>query len=406
MRLRTAVIWNGVSQFGSTGITLLSTVILSRLLTPDDFAIIGIVTIFIAISQMMVDSEMGGALLRKPEVTVTDYSTLFYYNLGVSIVRYGVMYAIAPLIATFYSQPELTGVVRLLGVTILIQAFRVVQRIMIFRELKFRLYAVFIVVSGLVSLGTAVCLALKGYGYWSLVWQQIVQAVVTLLLMGAYNRFIPRLTFSKASFRYQFSFGINLLGSYGISTIANNISTNIIAKIASMNFTGYYTQVSRLTNSCQSALGPIMDQSVFPILSKYDSVEKVKVAYYRLLKLTTIVLVMISAVFVIFARPIISFVLGDQWLGGTYILQVLSIGIIPVTLQVLCRTIFKTLGSTRKILYLETLKSSIIIGMLLLAAFINADIVVWALVVAQAISCIIWLIFTERELRQGEMKRI
>ncbi|MDE6423854.1 MAG: oligosaccharide flippase family protein, partial [Muribaculaceae bacterium] len=90
MRLRTAVIWNGVSQFGSTGITLLSTVILSRLLTPDDFAIIGIVTIFIAISQMMVDSEMGGALLRKPEVTVTDYSTLFYYNLGVSIVLYGV----------------------------------------------------------------------------------------------------------------------------------------------------------------------------------------------------------------------------------------------------------------------------------------------------------------------------
>lgn len=405
MGFRSAIIWNGVSQLGTTGITFLSNVILARLLTPDDFAIIGLVTIFIAFSQMMVDSEMGGALLRKPTVTRTDYSTLFYYNLAVSIILFIALYFIAPLIAKFYSLPELTDVVRVLSLTIIIQAFRVVQRIMIFREFRFKTYAVINLISGSVSLGVAILMALKGYGYWALIWQQIAQALCNLILMETYNRFIPALTFSKESFKYQFSFGISLLGSNTVSTIANNISINIIGKISSIEFTGYYTQVSKLTNFCQNSIGPILDQSVFPILAKYDKVADIRATYYRFLKLLTAGLIVASGLCIVFARPIVGLVLGSQWLGGAFIFQILAIGILPATLQLLCRAILKTLGTTKRVLYLETIKSVIIISLLIGAAFVNSDFVVWAVVISQIISCVIWVITTEKELKKKMLKR-
>ena len=135
MRFRTAIIWNGISQFGQSGITLLSTIILARLLTPDDFGLVGIVTIFIAISQMMVDSEMGGSLLRKKLVDKADYSTLFWYNLGISVAIYCILFFTAPLISRFYGRHELTGIIRILGTCIVIHAFRVVQLIKILSDL-------------------------------------------------------------------------------------------------------------------------------------------------------------------------------------------------------------------------------------------------------------------------------
>lgn len=399
MRFRTAVIWSGVSQFGQSGITLLSTIILGRLLTPDDFAIIGLVTVFTALSQMMVDSEMGGALLRKKTVSNTDYSTLFYYNLAASLVIYAVLYVAAPFIAYYYKLPALIDVVRVISLTIIIHAFRVVQRIMIFRELKFKAYAVINVASGLLSLAVAIWLALKGYSYWALVWQQIVLAAANVVFMEVYNRFIPSLTFSVESFKYQFFFGISLLGSDAIKTIANNIAPNIIGKISSLQFTGYYAQMSRLTNFCQSTLGSIMDQTIFPMMAKLEKTSDVIKMYHKLLRITSLLLLIITAVFILFAPTIINIVVGAQWLPATWIFRILSLAILPTCIQILCRNILKTLGSTRKVLYLETLKSAILLMLMFISTFINTACVVWSVVIAQLIGAIIWLIVTRQELK-------
>lgn len=400
MRFRTAIIWNGISQFGQSGITLLSTIILARMLSPDDFGIIGIVTIFIAFSQMMVDSEMGGALLRKKTVTNTDYSTLFYYNLVVSIIIYGVLYIISPLIADFYHKPPLIEIIRVIGICIVIHAFRVVQRIMIFRDLKFKVYAVINIICGLLSLGVAIFLAHNGYGYWSLVWQQLCLALSHVVCLEIYNKFIPSFTFSKESFKYQFKFGISLFGSDSIRTIANNISTNIIANVSTLQFTGYYTQVSRITNFCQSTCCSLMDQSVFPMLAKFETIENVKSAYYKMLRLITAGLAILTLLFIIFARHIIILILGNEWIEAEGILQILSLTICPTSIQVLCRNILKTLGSTKKVFYLETAKSIIVISLLMLSAFFGKNYVIWSLVVSQSVSCILWLISTEKDLRK------
>lgn len=404
MRFRTAVIWSGVSQFGQSGITLLSTIILGRLLTPDDFAIIGLVTVFTALSQMMVDSEMGGALLRKKTVSNADYSTLFYYNLAASIIIYAVLYVAAPFIADYYELSVLTDVVRVISLTIIIHAFRVVQRIMIFRELKFKAYAVINVASGLMSLAVAIWLAIRGFSYWALVWQQIVLAAANVVFMEAYNRFIPSLVFSVESFKYQFSFGISLLGSDAIKTIANNIAPNIIGKISSLQFTGYYSQMSRLTNFCQSTLGSLMDQTIFPMMAKLKTTSEIETTYYKLLKIITLILGLVTAIFILFAPLIIKIVIGEQWLPASWIFRILSLAILPTSIQILCRNILKTLGTTRKVLYLETLKSAILLLFLIISTFINTVCVVWAVVVAQTLGAFIWLIVTRNELSSAASK--
>ena len=375
------------------------------MLTPDDFGLVGIVTIFIAFSQMMVDSEMGGALLKKKVVTNTDYSTLFYYNLAASLVIYAILYFIAPYISEFYNRIELTDLIRVISFTIIIHAFRVVQRIMIFRDLNFKIYALINVVSGLISLGVAVWLAKSGYGYWALVWQQIVLAFANVVFLQMYNRFIPSLSFSKESFRYQFSFGISLLGADTVKTIANNISTNIIGKIASLQFTGYYTQVSRITGFCQTFLSGLMDQTVFPMLVKINDMSRLSVIYHKTLLYLAIVLGVFTAVFLLFATPILNVLLGQEWTAAADIFRILSLSILPASVQVLCRNILKTLDKTRKVLYLETIKSAIIIVLLLLSALGSSYLVVWALFVAQAISAIIWLRFTEKSLCSALIKQ-
>lgn len=398
MRFRTAVIWNGVSQFGQSGITLLSTIILGRILTPDDFALIGLTTVFTALSQMMVDSEMGGALLRKKTVSNDDYSTLFYYNLAVSLVIYAALYVAAPYIARFYELPQLTDILRVINLTIVIHAFRVVQRIMIFRELKFRAYAVINVASGILSLGVAIWLAMKGYGCWALVWQQIALASFNVIFMEIYNNFIPSLKFSIESFKYQFSFGISLLGSDAIKTVANNIAPNIVGMVSSLQFTGYYSQMSKLTNFCQSTLGSLMDQSIFPMMAKLEKVNDVTATYHKLLKVIIVVLTLVTILFILFAPFIINLAMGPQWLPAVWIFRILSLAILPTSLQILCRNIMKTLGTTRKVLYLETAKSAILLSCLLVSAFISTACVVWAVVIAQTLGAAIWLIITHKTL--------
>lgn len=398
MRFRTALIWNAISQFGQSGIQFLSTIILARLLTPNDFGIIGIVTIFITFSQMIVDSEMGGALLRKKEVSKTDYSTLFFYNLGVSIILYLILFFVAPLISSFYHKIELTNIIRILSFSVIIHAFRVVQKIMIFRALQFRQMAIINIISGITSLFVAIIFAKLGYGYWSLIWQQIIMACMNVVLMSFHNRFLPELTFDKASFKYQFGFGISLLGSDTIKTIANNISTNIIAKISTLDFTGYYTQSNRITSFCQSSLGSLMDQSIFPMMARIDDSDKVSKLYHQIFYILCISLSIITIFFIQFSEKIISIVLGHNWLDAEWIFQILCLSILPTSIQVLGRNLFKVIAATNLVFYLEIIKSVIVISALFFATFVGTIYVVWSVVFAQSISCIIWIITIEKEL--------
>lgn len=405
MRFRTAIIWNGLSQFGQSGITLLSTIILAHMLTPDDFGLVGIVAIFIAFSQMMVDSEMGGSLLRKRNVDTTDYSTLFWYNLGISLCIYAALFFSAPAISRFYGRSELTEIIRILSLCIIIHAFRVVQFIMILRELKFKAYALMNVTGGVISLTVAILLAHYGFGYWALVWQQITVAASIVLLMGIYNRFIPAFIFSKNSFLYQFRFGIGLLGANTVITISNNIAANIIAKVSTLQVTGYYTQTSRVTTFFQTALGSIFNQSVFPLMAKFEKTEDVRKMYRRILFYMICGLGGMTLLLEVLAPWLIRIGLGEEWSGAVPFFRILSLTILPACVQVLCRNVMKTLGKTRKVMSVDSIISLLSLTLMIGGAFIDIDLIVWGIVFAQAAGAILWIRVAENNLIRQEIIR-
>lgn len=406
MRFRTAIIWNIISQFGQSGIVLLSTVILARKLTPDDFGIVGIVAVFMAFSQMVVDSEMGGSLLRKEHVTKTDYSTLFHYNLIVSLALYIILFLAAPLVARLYSLPDLTAVIRVLSLAVIIHAFRVVQFIMLLRAFKFQLIALIHIISGLLSLTLAIILADHGFGYWSLIWQQICSAAICVIMMGIHNRFIPALRFSKESFRYQFGFGMNLLGAKSLSAIASNISTNVIAKISSLQFTGYYSQSSRLTSFFGNFLDAMMSHSIYPLMAKSSDRKEIRHSYHRILILLMGASSVIMAILMIFAPACISLVLGKEWIPAADVFRILALTILPAGVQSLCRNVMKTLGTTRLVLHIDSAIAVTLFLALAATAAVGNMAVVWSVVTVQYIGLLIWICITEHSLKETQADEI
>lgn len=399
MGFKGALIWNFISQLGQNGVNFLSIIILARILTPADFGIIGMVSIFIAFSQMLVDSEFGGALLRKPDISRLDYSTLFVYNIIISIILYAILFSVAPLVAGFYGKPQLVEIIRVLSVTVVLHSFRVVQRVIVFRNMQFKQVAVVSIISGLISLGTAIWMALQGLGYWSLIWQQIVGITLSVVLLGIVTRYIPAIRFSYESFKYQFSFGIGLLGADTLRTIANNINTNVIAKIMPLADVGYFVQSSRISNFAVSFVGSITDQTVFPVLARLQNKDEVQAKYMLFYQLSVALLSIMTVWIILLSRPIVLLLLGEQWIGACWMIAALSMSVLPNMIQMLSRNLLKIVAKTKKMFFLEIVKSVTVIAALVLSAYWGIYVIVWGFVIAQWIVAIYYVYATKGNLK-------
>lgn len=380
---------------GGAGIQFLSTIILARILTPDDFGIIGMCSIFLALSNMIVDSEMGGALLRKKNTTSADFHTLFVYNLLVSILLYGILYAISPLVSSFYNRTELIDVIRVLSITVVIQSFRIVQRVILFRNLKFHTMALINLISGSISLALAIFLALKSFSYWAIVWQQVSGAILSTILFMLATKFIPRLSFSVDSFKKQFSFGISLLGADILKILSTNISSNLIAKFMPLHITGCYVQSMRISNYGTTFLSSIMDQTIYPYLAKKEEKQDFYLKYLILL----FEFGCISTVFLFsFSKEIIYMLLGEKWSDAVPIFALLSLALLPNIIQVCVRILFKAEAVTNVILKIQLAKSIIVLFLLFIGLNFGLTGVVLGYVIAENIIGVLMLGATKKYL--------
>lgn len=390
--LRKAILWTGISQTGQYGIQFISTIILARLLTPEDFGIVGMVTIFITFSQVVVDSEMGGALLRKKIVFDIDFSTLFVYNLIISIILYLILYFFAPILASFYEKPILVPVIRILSISVLLHSFRIVQRIKLLRQLNFKVLALISVISGLISLLIAIWMGVEGYGFWALIIQQLVSISISVLIMCFYNKYWPSFSFSFSSFKEQFLFGIGLLGADTLKTIANNINANVIAKVMPLNQTGYFVQSTKLTNFSVNIVSAVMDQTLFPIMSKIDDNVELYDLYSKFYRLTTAVLTYITMWIILLSSSLIVTLLGEHWVNASWMLSALSLTILPCSIQTLCRNILKSRAETRKVFLIETVKSVLMILALLITSIWGIYAIIVGTIVVQLLVAV-WMMY-------------
>lgn len=328
------MIWSGVQRFGTLGISFISNMVLARMLSPDDFGCIGMLMIFIAISNTFIDGGFGSALIQKKEPTQNDYSTIFYWNIFLSVVLYGVLYLVAPFIAEFYHIALLSDVLRVQGVVLIINAFSIIQSNQLRKRLQFKKLASINVAAALVSVCVAITMAFLGWGVWSLVAQQLSLGFFTALFLWIFNRWKPALVFSWRSFKELFGFGSFILLSNLINTLFNNLNGLLIGRYFTPTIMGYYTQARKLEEVASHSFSTVVDQVSYPILSKFQSDNiAMQAVLHKLTTALAYVTFPLMLVLILVAEPLITILYGAKWLLCVPYFQILCIAGIAICLQ-------------------------------------------------------------------------
>ena len=344
-----------MQRFGTMAISFVSNIVLARLLTPDDYGVIGMLAIFIAISNTFIDGGFGSALIQKKEPTKEDYSTIFWWNMFLSIVLYALLYVCAPLIAGFYKLPMLSDVLRVQGVVLIINALSIIQQNQLRKQLKFKRLATVTVISATLSAGIAIVLAWQGWGVWALVAQQLMLSGFNAIQFWILNKWWPSLLFSKKSFKELFGFGGFILLSSIFNTICDNIQSLLIGRFFTPSLLGYYTQSRKLEEVASHSVSSVVEQVSFPVFSQLQNDNtKMKSSLYKLSSALAFVSFPLMSILILIAEPLIKLIYGVKWLPCVPYFQILCIAGVAICLQRVYYYAIASLGKS-KILLIRTI---------------------------------------------------
>lgn len=369
------LLWSFGDLMGNQGMQFLIQIILARMLLPEHFGLIGMIIVFIAVSNSIVDSGFTQALIREQNTTQTDYSTVFYFNLAVSVVIYFLMYLIAPAVSVFFGEPELTTLLRVLTIGIIINAFGIIPRAMLTKEVNFKAQAKVNMAASIISGLVAIGMAIVDFGVWSLVFRTLVMNVIQSLLLVLSKRWLPSLTFSISSFKRLFGFGWKLLVSGLIDTIFINIYFVIIGRQYSTAQLGYYTNASKFCDMSAQSLSTAIQRVTYPILSSIqDEKDRLKQSYRKIIKMAAYIIFPIMIGFAVIAEPLVRFLFGEQWMLMVPYFQLLCIGAMLYPIHALNLNILQVKGRSDIYLKLEILKMVIASILIFLAIWLKLGI--------------------------------
>lgn len=333
-KVSTGAIWASIDKFGSMGLQFTVNLILARILSPVDFGMIGMLAIFIAVSQTLIDSGFASALIQKKNPTQTDFSTIFYWNIAFSSLLYLVLYISSPLIARFYSMPMLAEVLRVIALNLIITGALAIQRTRLQKDLKFRTICLVNLSSYICGAITAIYLAYSSLGVWSLVWMQLVYGVISLLLLAIITRWRPSCVFSRASLNELFGFGGFIMAANILQTVCQNLQGLIIGKRFSAIQMGYFSQAYKLDQITSYSLPQVIVQVMYPIYSSMqDERERLNNIVLLSLRVISFIVFPILSTLIIIAEPLIMLLYGEKWLPCVSFFRILCIGGFFVCLQ-------------------------------------------------------------------------
>lgn len=354
------MIWSCLQRFGTMGISFISNIVLARLLTPDDYGCIGMLMIFIALSNTFIDGGFGSALIQKKRPTSEDYSTIFYWNIFLSVILYAVLFLCAPLIANFYNIALLKTVLQVQGGILVINAFGIIQANQLRKQLKFKAIAKITLLASVVSVIVAIIMAYMGCGVWSLVAQQIVSSLVTTVLYWIYSNWRPIYIFSKESFKELFGFGSFILLSNLINAFCNNLNGLLIGKYFNASSMGYFTQAKKLEDVFSASIEAVTLQVTYPVLVEVkDHYERLKNVLKQFNSLLLYVVTPLMMLLNLLATPIIEFLLGKQWLPAVPFLEILAFQGIAFAIQGVNTNVIASIGKSKALFGATILKRTV-----------------------------------------------
>lgn len=371
--------WSAVDNLANYSVSFLVSIVLARLLSPDDYGLLGLIGIFTAISATITTSGFGNALIRKKGATEDDYNTVFIFNLVVSIVLYGVLFLCAPAIARFFNRDELVALTRVSSLSIIVGALSLTQRVQLVKRIDFKtqtkITLIATISSGIIGIVMAIC----GFGVWSLVAQNLTKSLIDMVCLWMFNHWIPRFYFSKASFKELFGYSWKILLSYLLNTIWKELYQVVVGKFYSPATLGQYSRAKGFAQIFSSNLTGVVQNVTFPVLSDIQDDKPRMIAAYRKMIKTTMFVTAISMFSLgAVAQPLIYCLIGSKWHEASTYLPYICVSMSLYPLQAINLNMLQVQGRSDIFLILEIIKKVIGLAPLAVCIFFGIK---WMLVV-------------------------
>lgn len=400
-------IWSAADAFLGQGVTFIVGLVLARLLSPEEYGMIGIVTIFTTVLLGVVDSGFSQALIRKLKVTEADYSTLFIVNMIMSVFMYALLFASAPIIARFFERPQLVGLCRVMGLLLIFQALSIVQYTILSRRVDFKTKTKASVTAAVLSGVIGITMAYMGFGVWALVAQQLSKQLFFSICLWVLNKWWPKLKFSIESFKYMWGFGWKLLLSVLLNNIWNQLYQTIVGKFYSPATLGQYSRSKEYAMIFSSNLTSIVQRVSYPVLSQVQE-DKTRMvnAYRKVIKTTMFVTAIIMISMGAIAEPLIYCLIGPQWHIAATFLPLICISMSLYPLHAINLNMLQVQNRTDIFLYLEVIKKVISIGPIFLGIFVDIYWMLIGTIITGIISFFLNSYYTGKKLNYTSMMQL
>ncbi|MEY8675301.1 lipopolysaccharide biosynthesis protein [Thomasclavelia cocleata] len=314
--------WRFSERTAAQGVSFIVSIVLARLLTPEDYGLIGLITVFISIATVFVSSGFGNALIQKENATQTDFSSVFYFGILMGIIMYIILFFIAPFIANFYNEPLLIPVIRVLSLSLIIAGVNSVQQAYVSKIMQFKKFFYSTIIGTITSAFIGIFMAYKGFGVWALITQNLSNQVIDTCVLWFTVKWRPTFTFSFSEMKKMFNYGWKLLISGLIDTIYNNLYSLVIGKFYSAKDLGYYNRGRNIPNMVITNINGSIQSVIFPTLSNCQGDKvRLKVMVRRSIMTSTYIIMPAMIGLAAVAKPLTVLLLTDKWLPSVPFMQ-------------------------------------------------------------------------------------
>ena len=383
-------IWRFAERCGAQLVTFIVSIVLARILSPEDYGQIALITVFTTIMQVFVDSGVGLALIQKKDADDLDFSSVFYFNFAVCLVLYAVMFVAAPFIASFYKDTTLTPIIRVISLTIVISGVKGIQQSYVSRNMLFKRFFFSTLGGTIFSAFLGIGLAYAGFGVWAIVAQQLSNTTIDTLILWLIVKWRPKKMFSWKRLKSLLSFGWKMLVSSLLDTVYNNIRSLIIGRMYSSSDLAYYNQGNQFPHTIVDNIDSSIDSVLLPSMSSaQDDSVRVKVMARRSIKISTYIMAPMMMGLAFCAVPIVKLVLTDKWLPCVPFLRIFCITYMFYPIHTANLNAIKAMGRSDYFLKLEIAKKIVGLGLLFSTMWFGVLVMAYSLLVNSVLSQII-----------------
>ena len=401
------IVWTFIQNVAVRALGVVFTIILARILVPEDYGLIGMLSIFIAISDVFIQSGFGQALIQKTNCTDEDFSTAFYFNVIVSILIYVILFFTAPLIADFYREPQLVALTRVLSLNFVLGSLNVVQQAKLQKAMNFKPLAILTLIATGFSGVVGVAMAYMGFGVWSLVAQTLCATLVRVMIFPLFTSWHPNRPFNYQSFRHLWGYGSKILVTGILEVIIRNLSNILIGRYYNKEQVGYFSKARNFADVPATMISSVLGTVTFPLLSEIQDEKARHAAVYNKVIYNTIVITFpVMILLALLAYPLVYILFTEKWLPCVPMLQAFLFARMFLPLNIVNASVLQSTGETKLYMNLYFITGPISLLAVIISIPFGVMAMAWATLIAGVLYYLVFSIVIGRKIDYRYYKQL